>query len=71
VAIGALRGMEDTKWPSVFAFVSYWILGLPLGYMMSFHWGLGPIGIWLGLLIGLIFAASLMTWRFHRLTRHD
>src|SRR6185312_9103641 len=69
VAIGALRGMADTKWPSVFAFVSYWILGLPLGYMMSFHWGLGPIGIWLGLLIGLMIAASLMTWRFHRLTR--
>lgn len=70
VAVGALRGMSDTKWPSLIAFISYWLLGLPAGYVLSFHLGVGPVGIWLGLLIGLAVASVLLTWRFHRLSRH-
>lgn len=70
VAIGALRGMRDTKWPSIIAFISYWILGLPSGYLLSFHFGMGPLGIWIGLLIGLTVAAVALTWRFHILSRH-
>ncbi|MGE5085490.1 MAG: MATE family efflux transporter [Bacillota bacterium] len=69
VAIGALRGMSDTQWPSVIAFFAYWIMGLPGGYLLAFHLGVGPVGIWLGLLIGLIFASVLLTWRFHRLSQ--
>ncbi|WP_413293516.1 MATE family efflux transporter [Bdellovibrio sp. HCB185ZH] len=69
VAIGALRGMSDTQWPSVIAFFAYWIMGLPGGYFLAFHLGVGPIGIWIGLLIGLIFASILLTYRFHRLSR--
>lgn len=69
VAIGALRGMSDTQWPSIIAFFAYWIMGLPLGYLLAFHLGVGPVGIWIGLLIGLIFASILLTWRFHILSR--
>lgn len=69
VAIGALRGMSDTQWPSFIAFFAYWIMGLPLGYLLAFHLGVGPVGIWIGLLIGLIFASILLTWRFHILSR--
>lgn len=69
VAIGALRGMSDTQWPSVIAFFAYWIMGLPGGYMLAFHMGIGPVGIWVGLLIGLIFASILLTWRFHVLSK--
>jgi MATE family multidrug resistance protein len=69
VAIGALRGLSDTKWPSVLAFVAYWMLGLPLGYLMTFHWGFGPVGIWWGLFIGLIFISIFLTVRFHLLSR--
>lgn len=69
VAIGALRGMSDTQWPSVIAFFAYWIMGLPLGYTLAFHLGVGPIGIWIGLLVGLIFASLLLTLRFHILSR--
>ncbi|WII71683.1 MATE family efflux transporter [Bdellovibrio sp. 22V] len=68
VAIGALRGMSDTQWPSVIAFFAYWIMGLPLGYLLAFHLGVGPVGIWIGLLVGLIFASVLLTWRFHILS---
>ncbi|UYL07712.1 MATE family efflux transporter [Bdellovibrio sp. SKB1291214] len=69
VAIGALRGMSDTQWPGVIAFFAYWIMGLPGGYYLAFHLGVGPIGIWIGLLIGLIFASILLTYRFHRLSQ--
>ncbi|WP_413584533.1 MATE family efflux transporter [Bdellovibrio sp. HCB274] len=69
VAIGALRGMSDTQWPSVIAFFAYWVMGLPGGYLLAFHLGVGPIGIWIGLLIGLIFASILLTYRFHRLSK--
>lgn len=69
VATGALRGMSDTQWPSIIAFFAYWIMGLPGGYMLAFHLGVGPVGIWVGLLVGLIFASILLTWRFHLLSR--
>ncbi len=69
VSIGALRGMSDTQWPSIIAFFAYWIMGLPGGYLLAFHLGVGPVGIWVGLLIGLIFASILLTLRFHLLSR--
>ncbi|WP_415062006.1 MATE family efflux transporter [Bdellovibrio sp.] len=69
IAIGALRGMSDTQWPSVIAFFSYWIMGLPIGYLLAFHGGAGPVGIWIGLLLGLICASILLTLRFHILTK--
>lgn len=69
VAIGALRGMSDTQWPSIIAFVAYWVLGLPGGYLLAFHLGVGPVGIWIGLLLGLIVASILLTWRFHVLSK--
>lgn len=69
VAIGALRGMSDTKWPGIIAFIAYWVLGLPGGYLLAFHLGIGPVGIWIGLLIGLAVASVALTWRFHILSR--
>lgn len=69
VVIGALRGLADTFWPSILAFVSYWILGLPLGALIAFKLGYGPIGVWIGLLIGLIFISLFLTVRFHILSR--
>jgi MATE family multidrug resistance protein len=69
VAIGSLRGLSDTRWPSVLAFIAYWVLGLPLGYWMAFHAGWGPVGIWVGLLAGLVFISIFLTLRFHLLSR--
>jgi MATE family multidrug resistance protein len=68
VAMGALRGLQDTAWPSTIAFISYWLVGLPCGYLLAFKMGVGPLGIWLGLLIGLTTAAILFTWRFNRIS---
>ncbi len=64
VCIAALRGLQDVKIPSVLIFISYWVIGLPLGYWLAFTLGYGAIGIWLGLSIGLTLTAIAMFLRF-------
>lgn len=66
VGLGALRGLEDVKVPSLISLFSYWLFALPLGYVLGFWFELGPIGIWLGLLIGLTTSALLLFLRFKR-----
>jgi MATE family multidrug resistance protein len=63
-----LRGLQDVKVPSFFIFISYWIIGLPLGYWLAFKINWGAIGIWTGLLIGLTLTATAMVLRFNRMT---
>ncbi|MBS1489984.1 MAG: MATE family efflux transporter [Bacteroidetes bacterium] len=69
VSVGALRGLHDVKIPSVFIFIAYWIIGLPLGYLLAFKFNWGANGIWVGLLIGLTLTATAMVARFHVLSR--
>lgn len=64
VAAGALRGMQDTRMPMVIAIISYWIVGLGSGYVLAFPLGLGGVGVWTGLALGLAVAAVLLTARF-------
>jgi MATE family multidrug resistance protein len=69
VCLGALRGLQDVKIPSLFIFMSYWVIGLPLGYWLAFRVDMGPEGIWYGLLIGLTITAFVMLIRFRILTK--
>ncbi len=69
VCLGALRGLHDVKIPSLFIFIAYWIIGLPLGYVLAFKLAWGAIGIWTGLLIGLTLTASAMVLRFHWMSK--
>jgi MATE family multidrug resistance protein len=69
ISVGALRGLHDVRVPTVITFVAYWVVSLPLGYVLAFHTPLGPVGIWVGLASGLACAAVLLARRFHRLTR--
>jgi MATE family multidrug resistance protein len=64
LALGLLRGVQDTTVPMVMATISYWVIGLPVSYLLAFHYGLGAIGLWLGLVIGLAVAAVLLLSRF-------
>ncbi len=66
MALGLLRGIHDTKVPMIAATVSYWLIGIPAGYVLGFSFGMGGSGLWLGLVIGLAFAATLMMGRFWR-----
>lgn len=64
MALGLLRGIRDTTVPMVAAAVSYWLIGIPCAYVLAFKLGMGGIGLWLGLVIGLTAAASTMMARF-------
>lgn len=60
---GMLRGLHDTKTPAKIAIFSYWVIGIPSGYLLANHTELGPVGIWWGLAIGLGVAAILLSKR--------
>ena len=63
LAIHLLRGLHDTTMPMYLAVISYWIIGLPGGYIFCFHYNFGAQGIWLGLVIGLSFACLFLFLR--------
>ena len=64
VGSGALRGLKDTKVPMLFAGFGYWLIGIPLGAALAFWAGLGGVGIWVALAVGLGIVASLMVGRW-------
>lgn len=69
VALGALRGLQDVKIPTVITFISYWVIGFPVSYFLGKEEAYGSFGIWLGLLAGLTVAAILLFIRFNYLTK--
>ena len=70
VATGVLRGAGDTRTPFLWNLVGHWLLVLPIGYYLCFGRGLGALGLWIGLLIGLgvIGVGLVLVWV--RKTRH-
>jgi MATE family multidrug resistance protein len=69
VGLGVLRGLEDVKVPTLVTLMAYWVLGLPLGYVMAFEFGWGEKGVWIGLLTGLTITAVMLFYRFHQLSK--
>ncbi|MEM8933480.1 MAG: MATE family efflux transporter, partial [Acidobacteriota bacterium] len=63
VGAGVLRGAADTRVPAAFAFVGYWLLGLPLGVLLTYRLDFGPAGLWWGLTLGLGATAMLFLLR--------
>ncbi|MCU0413499.1 MAG: MATE family efflux transporter [Ignavibacteriaceae bacterium] len=70
VGIGILRGLTDVKLPTAITFIAYWIVGLPVGYLLGFTFKLGVQGVWIGLLLGLTTSAILLTLRFNSRSKH-
>lgn len=68
IAIGALRGLKDTRMPLLFGAIGYWAIGVPVGWLLAFPLHLGAIGLWWGLALGLAAVAIPLGLRFHRLT---
>lgn len=69
VALGVLRGIADTKIPTVVTVIAYWVIGIPVGWWFAKSFGLSLYGIWYGLSIGLTFSAILLTYRFLKESR--
>lgn len=66
---GALRGYKDTRRPMIYSVLSYWAIGLSLGYWLTFERQWGAAGMWVGMIAGLSVAAFLLGGRFLRLSR--
>jgi multidrug resistance protein, MATE family len=69
VATGVLRGVGDTRTPMAVNVVGHWAFGLPAGWWLCFRRGWGVVGLWVGLSIGLIFVAAVLTVAWHRESR--
>lgn len=70
VGIGVLRGLTDVKWPTLITFIAYWVLGLPSAYLFGFILKFNVQGVWIGLLIGLLSSAIMLTTRFNKKSKH-
>jgi len=62
VATGALRGISETRMPMIVNVIGHWFLGLPVGYALCFMFGWGVRGLWIGLSIGLVVTALVLTF---------
>lgn len=68
VVLGALRGLQDVKIPTIITFIAYWVVGFPISYVLGKVMGFGSQGIWVGLLAGLTVSAILLYMRFNYLS---
>jgi MATE family multidrug resistance protein len=64
IGVGLLRGMKDVKVPTAFVAIAYWLIGIPVGYFLSFTLQMGASGIWLGFVTGLSASSVLLNGRF-------
>ncbi len=66
VATGALRGLGDTRTPALAHLAGYWMIGLPVAYVLCFSYGWGVTGIWVGLTSALILIGLILLAAWHR-----
>ena len=69
VVLGALRGLQDVKIPTLITFIAYWIIGFPVSYYLGLFTESKSTGIWIGLLLGLTASAVMLYLRFNYLTK--
>ena len=68
IFLGALRGLQDVKIPTLLTFIAYWMIGFPTSYFLGKETAYGSTGIWIGLLVGLASASIFLYLRFIYLT---
>jgi MATE family multidrug resistance protein len=61
VVTGVLRGVGETRMPMIINVIGHWLFGLPVGYALCYWYGWGVLGLWIGLSVGLIFTALVLT----------
>jgi MATE family multidrug resistance protein len=69
MSAGILRGYKDTRMPMLYMIISFWVVGMTLGYTLTFQRGMGPAGMWVGMIAGLAVASGLMLMRFRHTSR--
>jgi len=63
-ALGILRGLQDVKIPSIYTFIAYWVITIPLGYFLCVTLEMGAFGMWIALGLGLTISAFFLVKRF-------
>ncbi len=69
VGLGILRGIGDVNTPTIITFIAYWLIGIPLAYLLGIKLNLGVNGIWYGLTFGLLAASVMLFFRFQHKTK--
>jgi MATE family multidrug resistance protein len=64
IGAGLLRGIKDVRTPTILIGIAYWVIGIPVGYVLAFHAGMGAAGMWVGLILGLTIASLFLLTRF-------
>ena len=64
-----LRALKDVRMPMILAGISYWVIGFPTSILLGFHTSMGAMGVWCGLLVGLLTASLLLGRRLSLMTR--
>lgn len=68
---GLLRGLKDARVPMVLALVAYWPIGFSTAWLLGFVFGFGGVGVWMGIVFGLIAASIMLGLRFFMLLRRE
>ena len=71
IGAGLLRGIKDVKYPTIMIAIAYWVVGLPVGYVLAFTFNMGASGIWLGLITGLTLASIFLISRFLKMSKRN
>lgn len=69
VGLGILRGMGDVNVPTIITFIAYWIIGIPMAYVMGIYLNIGITGIWYGLTLGLLTSSLLLYLRYQKIIK--
>ncbi len=64
IGAGVLRGIQDTRWPMIFAAFGYWAIGFGTAWYLAFAGGLAGLGVWIGLAVGLGAVGAMMLARW-------
>jgi MATE family multidrug resistance protein len=65
VALGLLRGLGDTRVPMLVNVLGFWLVGMPVSVWLGFGAGFGAVGLWWGLVAGLVMVALFLIVRLH------
>lgn len=66
IGVGLCRGIKDVVRPTIYVAIAYWVIGIPVGYLLAFKYKMGAAGIWIGLVVGLSVSSILLNHRFFK-----
>ncbi|ULQ53959.1 MATE family efflux transporter [Flavihumibacter fluvii] len=71
IGAGLLRGIKDVRVPTLLVGIAYWVVGLPMGYILGFNFNMGAKGMWLGFIAGLTLASIFLISRFLNMCKKE